>query len=135
MIHCITQYFFRFKFLYSYSNYNRVTTSTIQSDTRTLKFRFAPTCIHTSMYNRRIIYIYIFSVFSRIHYTIMSLSYIIYFVIMYMIHIIQALHIINMYKFAFKRTFASLFVNFINTKFILLIQLFFPVSILMFSYY
>ena len=52
-----------------------------------------------------------------------SFSYIIYFIIIYTIHIIQALHIINIHKFNFKRT--SLFVTVVKTQFIYPLQLFF----------
>ena len=49
----------------------------------------------------------------------------IYFVIMYKIHIIQDLHIINIFKFTFKFMLTSLFVTITKTRFILIVQLFF----------
>ena len=42
----------------------------------------------------------------------------IHFVIMYMIHIIQDIHIINVFKFAFKCMLTLIFVNVIKTNFI-----------------
>ena len=49
----------------------------------------------------------------------------IYFVIMYKIHIIQDLRIINIFKFTFKFMLTSLFVTITKTRFILIVQLFF----------
>ena len=71
--------------------------------------------------------IFIFNAFRNIYYNmyLISSSCIVYFVIMYTIHIIKTLHIINILNFASKIMITSLFVNIVKNKLIYLTHIYF----------